>query len=66
MFSFSDNNPSLEIGARNAEAVRETLRKLNIPILAEDLGGKSGRTMSIEAYTGKVYIKTVGKDTKEL
>jgi chemotaxis protein CheD len=66
MFNFSDKNPGLDIGGRNAEAVKTTLRKYNIPILSEDLGGKSGRTMSIDAVTGKVFIKTIGHNIKEL
>lgn len=66
MFSFGNSNPGLNIGERNAEAVISTLMKFNIPILARDLGGKSGRTMSIEAITGKVFIKIIGQGTKEL
>lgn len=66
MFSFGDRSPGLDIGGRNAEAVKTTLKNLNIPIVSEDLGGKSGRTMSIEACTGKVLIKIIGQEIKEL
>lgn len=66
MFSFGNMSPGLNIGERNAEAVISTLMKYNVPILAKDLGGKSGRTMSIETLTGKVFIKIIGQGTKEL
>lgn len=66
MFAFSDKNPMMDIGTRNGTAVKENLKKYNIPITAEDLGGNSGRTMIIDAETGKVFIRMVGKDMKEL
>ncbi|MDO6355368.1 chemotaxis protein CheD [Caloramator sp. CAR-1] len=66
MFQTSDKSPLMDIGNRNARAVKEILEKLNIKVVAEDLGGNYGRTMIIDAETGKVYIRTVGKGTKEL
>jgi chemotaxis protein CheD len=65
MFSFPDRNPLMDIGGRNGKAVKEVLAGMNIPVISEDLGGNSGRTMIVEAESGKVYIKTVGKGTKE-
>ena len=38
---------SLDIGARNAEAVREALVKERIKIHAEEIGGNRGRTARI-------------------
>lgn len=66
MFQTSDKSPLMDIGNRNAKAVKEVLDKLNIKVVAEDLGGNYGRTMIIDAETGKVFIRTVGKGTKEL
>lgn len=66
MFSFADKSPIMDIGNRNYVAVKEHLYKLNIPIIAEDIGGSSGRTMIVEAVTGKVTIRTVGKGSREL
>ncbi len=66
MFSFGDKSPISDIGNRNGISVKEVLSKLGIPILSEDLGGSSGRTMIIEALDGKVFIRTVGKGMKEL
>lgn len=66
MFNFADKPSTLDIGKRNTLAVKVILNALNIPILSEDTGGSSGRTMIIEAETCKVFIKTVGKEIKEL
>ncbi|KRQ86000.1 Chemoreceptor glutamine deamidase CheD [Caloramator mitchellensis] len=66
MFAFADKSASMDIGNRNAEAVKQALQKLKIPIIAEDLGGNFGRTMILESDSGKVFIKTVGKGIKEL
>jgi chemotaxis protein CheD len=66
MFAFDDSSPIMEIGKRNIQAVKAVLKELNIPIGAEDLGGNVGRTMILEAQTGKLTIKTVGKGTSEL
>ncbi len=65
MFSFPEKNPLMDIGGRNGIAVKAVLQKLNIPIVSEDLGGNSGRTMIVEAINGKVFIRTVGKGIKE-
>jgi chemotaxis protein CheD len=66
MFSFPDKNPLMDIGGRNGVAVKEVLQKMNVPVISEDLGGNSGRTMIVEAVNGKVFIKTVGKGIKEV
>jgi len=44
MFSvFKDTSHG--IGERNIEAVKQTLSELNIPVVSEDLGGNTGRTV---------------------
>jgi len=54
--SFSGN---LNIGDRNIEAVRFHLKKWNLRILAEDVGGVQGRTITFyPAEKGKVSVKT--------
>lgn len=66
MFSFPDKNPLMDIGGRNGIAVKEVLQKMNVPVISEDLGGNSGRTMIVEAANCKVFIKTVGKGIREV
>jgi chemotaxis protein CheD len=56
MFSrFSEN---FSIGERNLAAVRVSLKELSIPIVAEDVGGSMGRTITyFPEDRGKVRIR---------
>jgi chemotaxis protein CheD len=47
------------VGARNIAAARTALAALRVPVLAEDVGGENGRTMSFDVYTGKVKVRSV-------
>ncbi|ADG82367.1 chemotaxis protein CheD [Thermincola potens] len=64
MFSFYSGNDIMRIGERNAEAVKETLAKLKIKLLAEDVGGNYGRTIEFYTETGKLYIRTINVGEK--
>lgn len=66
MFSFTSQNDSMKIGERNAEAVREILKDMGIPIKADDTGGNFGRTIEFYSESGKLIIKTAGKGIKEI
>lgn len=44
------------IGARNAKSARETLVELQIPLLAEDVGGNRGRTVEFDLATGTLIV----------
>lgn len=66
MFNFSDKSIISDIGKRNSDAVKKALKEIGIPIIAEDTGGDKGRTMILEASTGKVTLKIVGKGIVEL
>lgn len=67
MFSAADNRTkTLNIGERNVIASRKVLEDLGIPILAADTGGNYGRTLILDTTNGKVYIKTIGRATKEM
>lgn len=55
---FQTSNQKFNIGQRNIEAVKSTLSKLRIPILAEDVGLNYGRTMSFWAENGAVEISS--------
>lgn len=62
---FSGNNVELlKIGERNVAAVKDVLRKFNIPIIAEDTGENYGRTIIFDPSTGGLTIKAVRKDIK--
>lgn len=66
MFNFTDKRIVSDIGQRNIKATREAIKKLAIPIIAEDVGGNKGRTMIFDSEKGSVTIKTVGNDLKKL
>lgn len=66
MFQFTSNNDSMRIGPRNVEAVKAQLKILNIPLLAEDTGGNSGRTIEFNPQTSKLQIRTVNQGVKDL
>jgi chemotaxis protein CheD len=66
MFNFSDKSIISDIGKRNSEAVKKTLKDKEIRVIAEEIGGNKGRTMIIKANDGKVILKVVGQGIIEL
>ncbi|WP_336822492.1 chemotaxis protein CheD [Sporosarcina sp. USHLN248] len=65
MFQFGSND-TIRIGPRNVEAVKNELKRLSIPIVAEDTGGSSGRTIEFDPETSKLNIRTVNAGTKDI
>lgn len=59
MFSFISND-SLNIGLKNAQAVRESLKKEGIPLIGEDMGGIKGRTIYFRPDTGAYEVQMNG------
>ncbi|MGO9308389.1 MAG: chemotaxis protein CheD [Spirochaetia bacterium] len=47
------------IGDQNVEAARKALAERNIPIVFEDIGGTSGRSVTFDNATGQVRVKTL-------
>ena len=66
MFRVPDDMNMLDIGARNAEAVRVALAETGVPIVAQDVGGTVGRTMRYLVGPGRVYVREPGMAEKEL
>jgi chemotaxis protein CheD len=56
----------MQIGERNIEATRDALKKLKIPIAAEDTGGDYGRTLRFNISDGSVTISSIKHGAKEL
>ena len=50
----------LNIGQMNQEAIERILAELRIPILARDLGGATGRRLTLDTASGIVAIKVPG------
>jgi chemotaxis protein CheD len=66
MFQFSSGSDIMRIGPRNVEAVKKELAGLRINIIAEDVGGNSGRTIEFDPETCMLQIRTVNKGIKEI
>ncbi|MGX9133686.1 chemotaxis protein CheD [Rummeliibacillus sp. JY-2-4R] len=66
MFQFTSNTDSMRIGPRNVEAVKQQLKLLSIPIVAEDTGGNSGRTIEFDPTSSVLHIRTVNQGVKEI
>ena len=62
MFRFLLNSREMDIGKRNVIAVRKSLKHLGIPILAEDIGGHTSRTMVLDLKHKIVMIRRVGQE----
>lgn len=63
MFQFGSSDT---IGPRNVEAVKQQLKRLSIPIIAEDTGGSSGRTIEFDPESAILNVRTVNQGAKEL
>ena len=48
------------IGQRNSESVHQVLRRENIRLLWDDVGGKVARTMEFDSATGNGIIRSYG------
>lgn len=67
VFQFSSGNTGkLDIGARNAEAVKNSLALAGMKVVASDVGGSSGRTVVFNSETGVVFVKSFSKGESEL
>lgn len=66
MFQFSSTSETMRIGPRNVEAVKEYLKKFSIPIVAEDTGGNSGRTIEFDPTTKLLNIRTVNQGVRDI
>lgn len=62
MFAFSGTSSALQIGQKNVEAVRRVLSDLGLTIMAEDVGGKLGRSMFVDLETFDVRIRLGNRD----
>jgi chemotaxis protein CheD len=65
MFETSEVDPTLNIGTKNIDAVKEILNRENIAVIAEDVGSNYGRTVSFDTVTGHMVVSSAkyGKKT---
>jgi chemotaxis protein CheD len=57
VFSFGAKGV-LEIGLRNSVAVESILAKMGARVIAKEVGGSQGRTLTMDMVTGEVTVKT--------
>lgn len=60
------NAEKFKIGERNAEAIRDRLKRHGISASATDLGGTRGRTMELHPGSGKTFVRTAASPATEL
>ena len=63
---FAGAGSTLEVGARNAAAVKAALAKERIRVHAEDTGGTKGRTVRVDPITGVVTVRKAGAKDEQL
>lgn len=61
MFDVGGNNALGNIGQRNIESVHTILRRENLRLVAEDVGGTIARTLSFDVATGQGLIRSYGR-----
>jgi len=62
--SLLDEKGFFKIGERNFTVLRKLLWKNNILIDKQDIGGNKSRTISISLDTGRIIVKSSGKETE--
>ncbi|MCB1305212.1 MAG: chemotaxis protein CheD [Leptospiraceae bacterium] len=62
MFDAMNSSFFHHIGEGNVQATRETLAAKKIPILEEDVGGNSGRTITLYMDDGRVLLRVNGQE----
>ena len=66
MFAGQFRGTGGRIGARNVLAARKTLDNFGIRLVAQDVGGATGRTVEYLPETGQVTVRTLWGEVKEL
>jgi len=57
---------SFNIGNRNVDAAYETMKRLKLKILSQEVGGTIGRTVRFYTHDGRMTIRTVGNQEREI
>lgn len=62
MFEFDSQDEP--IGERNVAVARATLDAADIPVVATDVGGGSGRSLRFDGTTGSLVVKSAGTERR--
>jgi len=63
---FNYEGSPFDAGKKNIIAVKEKLKKEKIKIVAEDLGGKEGKSIWMDTSDGKVVVSKIFGPTREI
>ena len=64
---FSDyNGSSTSVGAENIMSIKHILRRERIPLMGQDVGGNYGRSIEFHLDSGKVIVKAIDKEDREI
>lgn len=66
VLNFGSENNRLDIGGRNSTAVQNKLIELGLKVVATDLGGNLGRTVTLSIETGHIRVRTVSQGERLL
>ena len=64
---FAGNNGSSPgIGKRNIASIRQILVREKLPLIGEDTGGGYGRSVEFNLDSGRVIVRAIGREDREL
>jgi len=66
MFGGQFQGAGRDIGARNILAARRALDSFGVHLIAQDVGGTTGRTVEFTVETGSLLVRTLRGELKEL
>lgn len=66
MFGSISPAGAIQMGERNVVACRQVLEHLAIPLLAEAVGGDYGRTVRLDAGTGRLDVSSIRHGAEQL
>lgn len=64
MFAALMSPGTIQMGERNAAAARDALRRNDIPLVAEAVGGERGRSVRFHVRDGRAEVRSVGADAE--
>jgi len=65
MFLSSDDS-SPGVGGQNIISIKLILKRRRIPVIAENTGGNYGRSVEFYLDSGKVMVRAIGREDKEI
>ena len=66
MLSLKDARQAFNIGERNVAAARAALAHLGLRLSGEDVGGTKGRTVRLYVADGRMTVRVLGSETRDL